>query len=53
MSTPAEPVKVLPRVMGLWTAIALVIGGTIGTGVFQKPHEVAKNLGSFDWAIAA
>ena len=23
----------LPRVLGLWTAVALVIGGTIGTGV--------------------
>lgn len=41
----------LPRVMSLTTAIALVVGGTIGTGVFQKPHDVAKALGTFDWAI--
>lgn len=53
MNSTNEPANVLPRVMGLWTAIALVVGGTIGTGVFQKPHEVAKNLGTFDWAIAA
>lgn len=39
--------------MGLGTAIALVVGGTIGTGVFQKPHDVAKALGTFDWAIFA
>lgn len=39
--------------MGLTTAIALVVGGTIGTGVFVKPQVVARNLGSFDWAISA
>lgn len=50
-STPTA--NTLPRVMGLWTAIALVVGGTIGTGVFAKPNDVAKVLGSFDWAIAA
>jgi APA family basic amino acid/polyamine antiporter len=43
----------LPRVMGLWTAIALVVGGTIGTGVFAKPAVVARELGSFPWAISA
>jgi basic amino acid/polyamine antiporter, APA family len=45
--------QTLPRVLGLWTAVALVIGGTIGTGVFKKPQIVAEKLGSFDWAIAA
>lgn len=39
--------------MGLATAIALVVGGTIGTGVFKKPYTVAKELGAFDWAIFA
>lgn len=39
--------------MGLATAIALVVGGTIGTGVFKKPQIVAQNLGTFDWAIFA
>lgn len=39
--------------MGLATAIALVVGGTIGTGVFKKPQIVAKELGTFDWAIFA
>jgi APA family basic amino acid/polyamine antiporter len=43
----------LPRVLGVATAIALVVGGTIGTGVFQKPRIVAQSLGSFDWAILA
>ena len=39
--------------MGLATAISLVVGGTIGTGVFKKPQVVAQNLGTFDWAIFA
>jgi amino acid transporter len=48
---PPESRRTLPRVLGLWTAIALVIGSTIGTGVFVKPRIVAQSLGSFDLAI--
>lgn len=43
----------LPRVLGLSTAIALVVGGTIGSGVFAKPLKVAQALGTFDWTIFA
>jgi basic amino acid/polyamine antiporter, APA family len=51
MSSPTS--TVLPRVMGLATAISLVVGGTIGTGVFKKPNVVAQQLGDFTWSIIA
>ena len=34
----------LPRVLGPWMATAIVIGTVIGSGVFKKPHAVAKDL---------
>ncbi len=49
----SSPSNILPRVMSLTTAISLVVGGTIGTGVFKKPNVVAQQLGSFDWSILA
>lgn len=51
MNTLPNHRQTLPRVLGVVTAISLVVGGTIGTGVFQKPRIVAQSLGSFDWAI--
>jgi APA family basic amino acid/polyamine antiporter len=37
----------LPRVLGLWMAIAVVVGNTIGAGIFVKPGRIAADAGSF------
>src|SRR5215217_4062498 len=34
----------LPRRLGLWSAIAVVIGVTIGSGIFRTPASVTKRL---------
>jgi amino acid transporter len=34
----------LPRQLGLWSAIALVIGSTIGSGIFRVPARVAERV---------
>ncbi|MEP7307224.1 MAG: amino acid permease [Acidobacteriota bacterium] len=36
----------LPRTLGLWSAIALVIGITIGSGIFRSPAAVARQVSS-------
>src|SRR5688572_4668262 len=38
-------VVVLPRVLGAWDAVAIVVGSIIGSGVFLKATYIAKNLG--------
>src|SRR5262252_6840868 len=35
----------LQRVMGLWSGLALIIGITIGSGVFRKPYTLARDVG--------
>ncbi len=39
---PAAPT--LQRRLGLWTAIAVVIGSTIGSGIFRSPAGIADKL---------
>lgn len=57
--TAAQPSDVLghadelDRGLRLPAAIALVVGGTIGTSIFIIPSEVARNAGSPAWALAA
>lgn len=34
----------LPRRLGLWTAIAVVVGSTIGSGIFRTPAGIASKL---------
>jgi APA family basic amino acid/polyamine antiporter len=34
----------LPRQLGLWSAIAVVVGTTIGAGIFRTPSSVAGRL---------
>jgi amino acid transporter len=34
----------LPRHLGLWSAIAVLIGSTIGSGIFRVPATVAERL---------
>jgi APA family basic amino acid/polyamine antiporter len=40
-----QEVKVrLPRTLGLWSGIALVIGITIGSGIFRSPAGIARQV---------
>lgn len=34
----------LPRVLGLWDVISIVIGGVIGSGIFLVPADIAQRL---------
>ena len=48
----------LHRGLGLWMAIAVVIGNTIGSGIFVKPGRIAADAGSFPlimtiWLVGA
>jgi basic amino acid/polyamine antiporter, APA family len=45
MPAPKEK-EHLARTLGLWSTIALVIGGVIGSGIFLKPSLMATQLGS-------
>ena len=36
----------LPRRLGFWTAIAVVVGDVIGSGIFRVPATVATEVGS-------
>ncbi|NBP69704.1 MAG: amino acid permease [Cytophagia bacterium] len=56
MSAPKEKEQ-LARTLGLWSTIALVVGGVIGSGIFLKPSLMASQLGSpllllFVWILA-
>src|SRR3974390_805909 len=46
MPTSDEPVPVqaLPRRIGLWSAAMVVVGSTIGSGIFRSPKEIASNV---------
>src|SRR6185437_1195316 len=34
----------LPRELGLWSAVAVVVGSTIGSGIFRTPASVSSRL---------
>src|SRR6267142_859362 len=42
MSTVAPTPDRLPRTLGLWSSIALVVGITIGSGIFRSPAGIAS-----------
>jgi len=45
MTNPAPPAKTeLARKLGLWSATAVVIGSTIGSGIFRSPAGIADKL---------
>jgi len=44
MLTPTSSDSALPRRLGLWTAIAILIGSTIGSGIFRSPAGIAARL---------
>jgi amino acid transporter len=50
--TPASPPTLL-RALGPLTAVAVVVGSVIGSGVFKKPSAVAANIPYFEWAALA
>src|SRR3954467_13183558 len=41
-----EPSRKLPRTLGLWSSVALVIGITIGSGIFRSPAGIAQKVPS-------
>src|SRR6478752_2075514 len=43
----------LVRGLGLWSAIAIVIGDTIGTGIFLVSSDMARIVGSARMVFAA
>ena len=43
MSQPQT--KSLPRVLGLWDVVGLVVGGIIGSGIFLVPKDMAAAVG--------
>lgn len=45
-SVPAAHVERLPRTLGLWSAVGVLVGTTIGSGIFRVPNELAGILGS-------
>ncbi|HEY4102194.1 MAG TPA: amino acid permease [Gemmatimonadales bacterium] len=46
MTEPAVSEDRLPRNLGLWSAAAVLIGTTIGSGIFRVPSVVAKDVGA-------
>src|SRR5947207_1701079 len=43
-ATPAKPAERLPRTLGLWSSVALVVGITIGSGIFHSPAGIAQRV---------
>jgi len=42
----------LKRSLGLTSAISIVVGGVIGSGIFLKPFDIASSLPSSAWIFA-
>src|SRR5262245_28522011 len=51
-TAPAQRAQLL-RVLGPYTAVAVVAGSIIGSGIFKKPQAVAQNIQHFEWAAVA
>jgi amino acid transporter len=43
-STPVTGSATLKRQLGLWSAVAVLIGSTIGSGIFRSPAGIADKL---------
>ena len=43
-STPPQGSATLKRQLGLWSAVAVLIGSTIGSGIFRSPAGIADKL---------
>jgi APA family basic amino acid/polyamine antiporter len=46
MSTQSEPVQTLPRQLGAFDAMMVIVGSIIGSGIFLKPGVAAAELPS-------
>ena len=46
MSASGKLADRLPRTLGLWSSVALVIGITIGSGIFRSPAGIAQKVPS-------
>src|SRR6184192_3922599 len=44
MQTTESPSERLPRTLGLWSSVALVVGITIGSGIFRSPAGIAQKV---------
>src|SRR3954447_19962478 len=53
MALPTDKSDKLERVLGPWTATAVVVGTVIGSGIFKKPAAVAEDLPQFGLAMTA
>lgn len=43
--TQTAPTDGLKRVIGLWGGLAVIVGITIGSGIFRKPSTLARDVG--------
>ncbi len=43
---PGPGVDRLPRQLGIWSAAAVLVGSTIGSGIFRVPSTVAEQVGT-------
>jgi amino acid transporter len=43
----------LPRKLGLWSTIAVLVGSTIGSGIFRTPARIAQHIDSVPLFAAA
>ncbi|HLG96352.1 MAG TPA: amino acid permease [Bryobacteraceae bacterium] len=46
MTQPTEHHAELKRVLGIWSAAAIVVGTVIGSGIFLVPSTMVKNVGT-------
>ena len=46
MNAPSSSAVSLKRDLGLWAAVALVVGTVIGSGIFIVPRDMVRNVGS-------
>jgi len=45
-STPKRTHTELPRTLGVWSAAAVLVGSTIGSGIFRSPSNIAAQVGT-------
>jgi len=43
-AVPVRETGMLPRRIGLWTGVAILVGSTIGSGIFRSPAGIADKL---------
>jgi len=50
---PAQPAPGLPRTLGLFDSVSIVLGIVIGAGIFLVPSLIARAVGSAGWILTA